>query len=79
MNTFRIFIFILFLIVGQFIFLDYCHAYPFHNLALLQWVGASSSAPKTPPAFVVDGDDRTFWNSAEGYENPPPLKLFNKQ
>jgi hypothetical protein len=69
MNTFRAFT-IIFLIVGQFIFLEHCHANQYYNLALLQSVGASSCAPKNPPAYVVDGDDGTFWNSAEGDENP---------
>jgi len=79
MNSFSIFTVIFFLIFGQCIFPEHCHAYPYHNLALLQSVGASSSAPNHPPAFAVDGNDGTFWNSAEGDENPSPLKLFNKQ
>jgi hypothetical protein len=70
MNTLRIFTVIFFLIVGQFIFLEHCHAYPYHNLALLQSVGASSSAPNHPPAFAVDGNDGTFWKPAEDDDDP---------
>lgn len=79
MDTSRIFTVVFFLIVGQFIFRDHCHAYPYHNLALLQSVGASSSAPKHPPAFAVDGDDGTFWNSAEGDENPWVVVYLNSE
>lgn len=70
MNKSRVFIVVFFITVGQFFFPDYCYSYPYQNLALLNSVGASSCAPKHPPAFVVDGDDGTFWNSAKGDKNP---------
>ena len=70
MSTSKIFAIFCFMTVGQFVFPDYCYAYPYQNLALLNSVGASSCAPKHPPAFVADGDDGTFWNSAEGDEYP---------
>ena len=79
MKAIRIFTILCFISLGQFVNPYYCYAYPYHNLALLKSVGASSSAAKHPPAFVVDGDDGTFWNSAEGDENPWVVVYLNSE
>ena len=70
MNTIEKYVITGVLVVASMMRPDICSAFPYQNLALLQSVGASSAAPNHPPAFVVDGDDGTFWNSAEGDENP---------
>jgi len=66
MKISRIFTIICFIAAGLLVLLNHSYAYPYHNLAQLQSVGASSSAPNHPPAFAVDGDDDTFWKTVEG-------------
>ena len=66
MKAIRILTILCFIALGQFVNLDYCYAYPYQNRALLKSVGASSSAPNHPPAFAVDGDDGTYWKTAQG-------------
>ena len=79
MKMIKIFAIVSFVAAWQFVVTEGCHAYPYQNLALLHSVGASSSAPKHPPAFAVDGDDGTFWKSAEGDENPWVVVYLNSE